>query len=76
MGVGGGNAAYTAFRLGAFDPDIPTKWRVSNFVDDVIEAPLAEEFAFRGVILASLNAKRLGTRSYFGFRLGTLLSAL
>ena len=69
-----GIAAYTAFRLGAFGPH-PPEWRVGNFVNDSIEAPIVEEFAFRGAILTALNTTRLGKLSYFGFRLGTLLSA-
>jgi len=41
-----------------------------------LEAPFAEEFAFRGAILTALNATPLGKQSFLSFRLGTLVSAI
>lgn len=70
-----GIATYTAYRHGAFGPH-SMAWRVDSFINDPIEAPLTEEFGFRGVILTSLNMTSLGKRSFLGFRLGTLVSAV
>jgi membrane protease YdiL (CAAX protease family) len=70
-----GIATYTAYRHGAFGPH-SIAWRVDTFINDPIEAPLAEEFGFRGAILTALNMTSLGKRSFFGFRLGTLVSAV
>jgi len=70
-----GIATYTAFRHGAFGLH-SIEWRVNTFVSDPLEAPFAEEFAFRGAILTALNATRLGTQSFLGLRLGTLVSAV
>ena len=70
-----GIATYTAYRHGAFGPH-SIAWRVDTFINDPIEAPLAEEFGFRGAILTALNMTSLGKRSFLGFRLGTLVSAV
>ena len=70
-----GIATYTAYRHGAFGQH-SIAWRVDTFINDPIEAPLAEEFGFRGAILTALNMTSLGKRSFLGFRLGTLVSAV
>jgi membrane protease YdiL (CAAX protease family) len=73
--LAGGIATYTAYRHGAFGPH-SMAWRANNFINDPLEAPFAEEFAFRGAIMTALNATRLGKQGFFGFRLGTLVSAM
>jgi hypothetical protein len=55
-----GIATYTAYRYGAFGPH-SMEWRVNTFISDPMEAPFAEEFGFRGVILTALNATSLGS---------------
>ena len=70
-----GIATYTAFRHGTFGPHSLAGW-ANTFVEDPLEAPFAEEFAFRGAILTALNATLLGKQSFLGFRLGTLVSAI
>ena len=70
-----GIATYTAYRHGTFGPH-SMGWRVNTFISDPLEAPFAEEFGFRGAIVTALNMTSLGKRSFLGFRLGTLVSAL
>ena len=42
----------------------------------VVLAPITEEFAFRGAIQTSLNRTSIGSKTFIGFRLGTLISAI
>jgi hypothetical protein len=52
------------------------EWRVNTFISDPLEAPFAEEFAFRGAILTALDATSPGSQSFLRLRLGTLVSAV
>ena len=70
-----GIATHTAYRHGTFGPH-SMGWRVNTFISDPLEAPFAEDFGFRGAILTALNMTSLGKRSFLGFRMGTLVSAL
>jgi len=50
--------------------------RIVKFFSLLVEAPIVEEFVFRGALQTALNATAIGASILFGLRGGTILAAI